>query len=111
MAVIKTIPIQKVINGVFVNTSDISIVSEAEYSTSGESFIIVRAIPQCKLFLHSKNTDNVTVKAMTTVVVVPDNNKIDEEYDEILINKGACVEFYNVEGNWYILSSDGIKLE
>ena len=49
MAIIKTIPIQKAINGVFVNTSDMSIVSESEYATSGESFIIVRAIPQCKL--------------------------------------------------------------
>jgi hypothetical protein len=109
MAIIKTIPIQKVINGVFVNTSDISIVSEAEYSTSGEGFIIVRAIPQCKLFLHSKNTDNVTVKAMTTVIIIPDNNKIDEEYDEIVLEKGACVEFKNCSGTWYIVSSDGLK--
>ena len=109
MAIIKTIPIQKAINGVFVNTSDMSIVSESEYTTSGESFIIVRAIPQCKLFLQSKNTDNVTIKAMTDVTVVPDNNKIDEEYDEILLEKGACVEFRHCSGTWYIVSSDGLK--
>ena len=109
MAIIKTIPIQKAINGVFVNTSDMSIVSESEYTTTGESFIVVRAIPQCKLFLHSKNTDNVTVKAMTTVIIIPDNNKIDEEYDEILLEKGACVEFRHCSGTWYIVSSDGLK--
>lgn len=109
MAVIKTIPIQKVINGTFVNTSDISIVSEVEYSTSGEGFIIVRAIPQCRLILNSKNTDNVIVKAMTNVIVVPDSNKIDEEYDEISLEKGACVEFKHCSGNWYIISSDGLK--
>jgi hypothetical protein len=109
MAVIKTIPIQKVINGTFVNTSDISIVSEAEYSTSGEGFIIVRAIPQCRLILNSKNTDNVIVKAMTNVIVVPDSNKIDEEYDEISLEKGACVEFKHCSGIWYIISSDGLK--
>jgi hypothetical protein len=109
MAVIKTIPIQKVINGTFVNTSDISIVSEAEYSTSVEGFIIVRAIPQCRLILNSKNTDNVIVKAMTNVIVVPDSNKIDEEYDEISLEKGACVEFKHCSGTWYIISSDGLK--
>jgi len=110
MAIIKTIPIQKVINGVFINTSDMSIVSESEYTTTGESFIVVRAIPQCKLFLHSKNTDNVTVKAMTTVIIIPDNNKIDEEYDEIILEKGACVEFKNCSGIWYIVGSDGLKI-
>jgi hypothetical protein len=109
MAVIKTIPIQKAINGVFVNTSDMSIVSESEYTTSGEGFIIVRAIPQCRLILNSKNTDNVIVKAMTNVIVVPDSNKIDEEYDEISLDKGACVEFKHCSGTWYIISSDGLK--
>jgi hypothetical protein len=109
MAIIKTIPIQKVINGVFVNTSDMSIVSESEYVTSGESFIIVRAIPHCNLMLNSKNTDNVTIKAMTDIRIVADNNKIDEEYDEILLQKGACVEFKHCSGTWYIVSSDGLK--
>ena len=109
MAIIKTIPIQKAINGVFVNTSDMSIVSESEYATSGESFIIVRAIPQCRLFLQAKNTDNVTIKAMRDVTVVAENNKIDEEYDEILLEKGACVEFRHCSGTWYIVSSDGLK--
>ena len=109
MAIIKTIPIQKVINGAFANTSDMAIVSETEYSTTGESFIIVRAIPECRLFLQSKNTDNVTIKAMTNVIVVPDNNKIDEEYDEITLEKGACVEFKHCSGTWYIVSSDGLK--
>ena len=35
--------------------------------------------------------------------------KIDDEYDEILIDKGACVEFAYCAGGWYILSSDGLK--
>ena len=37
--------------------------------------------------------------------------QIDEQYDEILIDKGSCVEFFRVDGNWYIISSDGLKLE
>ena len=36
--------------------------------------------------------------------------KIDDEYDEILIDRGACVEFAYVAGGWYILSSDGLKM-
>jgi hypothetical protein len=61
--------------------------------------------------LDSTTTTYIKIKALTNVIIIPFIGKIDEEYDEILINKGACVEFYNVEGNWYILSSDGIKLE
>ncbi len=109
MAIIKTIPIQKVINGTFVNVSDMSIISETEYTTFGESFIIVRAVPSCTITLSSKNTDTVTVKAMTNVIIIPDNNKIDEEYDEINLEKGACVEFRHCSGTWYIVSSDGLK--
>jgi hypothetical protein len=36
---------------------------------------------------------------------------IDEEYSEINIGKGACVELYFSFGNWYIVSSDGMKME
>jgi hypothetical protein len=36
---------------------------------------------------------------------------IDEQYDEILIERGAAVELFRVDGNWYILSSDGVKLQ
>ena len=30
--------------------------------------------------------------------------------DELLLEKGACVQFKFVEGNWYIVSSDGLKM-
>jgi hypothetical protein len=46
---------------------------------------------------------------MTEVLIKPDINKIDEDYDEILIERGACVEFRFCAGNWYIISSDGLK--
>ena len=46
---------------------------------------------------------------MTKVLIIPDMGKIDEEYDEILIDKGACVEFRFCAGTWYIMSSDGLK--
>jgi hypothetical protein len=43
-------------------------------------------------------------------LISPLIGKIDEEYGEIFIDKGACVEFLQIEGAWYIVSSDGLKL-
>jgi hypothetical protein len=47
---------------------------------------------------------------MTKVLIIPDIGKIDEEYDELFIDKGACVEFRFCAGVWYIISSDGLKM-
>ena len=87
------------------------IISESNYSTNGESFIVIKNIDNCEVVLNSNTTNHVFIKALTNVTIVPDNNKIDELYDEILIDRGACVEFYLVEDVWYISSSDGLKLE
>lgn len=98
-----TDPINEIQHTKFVETS--------EYRTKGESIIIVRNIPSSKIVLDSTTTTYIKIKALTKVIIIPFMGKIDEEYDEIIINKGACVEFFNVSNNWYILSSDGLKLE
>jgi hypothetical protein len=49
------------------------------------------------------------IKALTKVLIIPDVGKIDEVYDEIDLDWGACVEFRFAAGNWYIISSDGLK--
>ena len=36
-------------------------------------------------------------------------NLIDEEFNELNIEKGASVELYYAFGVWYIVSSDGLK--
>jgi hypothetical protein len=87
------------------------VISESNYSTNGESFIVIKNIDNCEVVLNSNTTNHTFIKALTKVTIVPDNNKIDELYDEILIDRGACVEFYLVEDVWYISSSDGLKLE
>jgi hypothetical protein len=46
---------------------------------------------------------------MVPTTIKPDVGKIDEEYDEIVLDKFSCVVFRLVGGNWYILSSDGLK--
>jgi hypothetical protein len=110
MAVIKNIPSQRIINGKIVHTSETSVVSEAFYETHGESCIVIRGVPQAKVRLDSISTDHTVIKAMTKVLIIPDVGKIDEEYDEISIDKGACVELRFCTGVWYIISSDGLKM-
>lgn len=109
MAIVKTIPSRKIINGISIDTSEISVVSEIDYKTNGESCIIVRGVSQSHIILNSKTTDHIVVKSMTKVTITPDVGKIDEDYDEIIADRYACIEFRFASGNWYILSSDGLK--
>jgi hypothetical protein len=109
MAIIKTIPSRKVINGFVVDTSEISIVSETDYTTNGESCIVIKGVSESTVILNSKTTDHIVVKSMTSLTIKPDIGKIDEDYDEIVADKYACIEFRFMGGTWYILSSDGLK--
>jgi hypothetical protein len=109
MSIVKTIPSRRIINGNVVETSEISVVSELDYSTKGESCIVVRNVRESVITLDSKTTDHIVVKSMTLTTIRPDVGKIDEEYDEIILDKFACVEFRFIGGHWYILSSDGLK--
>lgn len=109
MAIIKSIPSQRLIHGRILSTSEVSIVSESEYSTQGEDCVIIKGIPFCVVTLNSHTTDHTVIKALTHMLIKPDVGKIDEQYDEIEMDNGACVEFRFCGGNWYILSSDGLK--
>ena len=93
------------------DTFETVIVSDEFYTTKGESLLIVRDTNICKIKLDSTTTDRIKIKTLVNCVIVPDINQIDEDWDEISISKGACVELQNVQGIWYILSSDGIKME
>ena len=109
MAIIKSIPSRKIINGLIIDSSEISVVSELDYKTNGESCIIVRGVSQSVITLNSITTDHVVIKSMTKVTIKPDVGKIDEDYDELVADQYACIEFRFVGGNWYILLSDGLK--
>ena len=109
MAIVKTEPSKRLIHGEIINTSEVSVVSELDYRTNGEDCIIVRGIAQSVIILDSRTTDHVVVKSMTNLTIKPDVGKIDEDYDEIVADRYACIEFRFVNGNWYILSSDGLK--
>jgi hypothetical protein len=109
MAIVRTIPSRRIINGMQITTSEISMVSELDYRTNGESCVIVTGIPFSVVVLDSRTTDHVVIKSMTQLTIRPDVGKIDEDYDEIVMDRYACVEFRFVGGTWYILSSDGLK--
>ena len=109
MAIIKSIPSKRIIRGEVLTTSEISVVSESTYKTNGESCIVVRGVAQSVVILDSTTTDHVVVKSMINLTILPDVGKIDEEYDEVVVDKFACIEFRFIGGNWYILSSDGLK--
>jgi hypothetical protein len=87
------------------------IITNSEYKTNGEILIVIKEVDSCNLTLDSNTTDHIIIKAFTKVYIRPSFGKIDEYYDEIFIDLGACVEFYLLENNWYIVSSDGLKLE
>ncbi len=109
MAIVKSIPSVRIINGVRIQTSEVALVSESSYTVQGEACIVVRGVSDSILTLNSNTSDHIVVKSMTKLLVVPDFGLIDEEFDEVELDRFACVEFRFVRGNWYILSSDGLK--
>jgi hypothetical protein len=87
------------------------IITESNYRTNGEILLVIKDVESCNITLDSNTTEHIIIKALTKVFIRPSSGKIDEYYDEIFIDWGACVEFYMLENNWYIVSSDGLKLE
>ena len=73
-----------------------------EHRTNGEEFILVKDVDYCRILLDQNTTEHIVIKTLTKVLILPMIGQIDER---------ACVEFFKVDNNWYIISSDGLKLE
>ena len=108
MAIFKSVPTTKFINGKEVKTSECVVVESNNYTTNGEDAIIVRGVNYCNLTLNSTTTDHITIKSMTDVLI-NSIEEIDEEFTEIELQKGASIELRFIKGYWYIMSSDGLK--
>ena len=93
------------------NQPAIQTITIPEYRTNGEELILVKDVDYCKILLDQNTTEHIVIKTLTKVLILPMMGQIDEQYDEILIDRGAAVEFFRVDGNWFIISSDGLKLE
>ena len=100
MAIFKSTPITRIVNGKETLSSESVIVSNSQYNTNGEKFIVVKGISECNLYLDSKTSDHIIVKALTVINITSDK-QIDEEFDIIELNKGACVEFKLIGDCWY----------
>jgi hypothetical protein len=111
MPIVKSTPVDKYINGQHVKASEKVITNDKQFRSKGEEFVVIKGVDFCKVTLDHTTTDHIKIKALTNVLILPSIGKIDEEYDEILIGKGACVEFVYNTNCWYIMSSDGIKLD
>lgn len=86
------------------------IISVDNYIINDESFLIVKDVEYSEVTLKSEKTNKITIKSLTNVLIKTDIGSIDEEWDELLLEKGACVQFQFLEGNWYVTSSDGLKI-
>lgn len=108
MAVFRSLSSKRIINGNIVETSDSAIVTNTTYKTNGEYLIVTKSVERCEIILDHDTTDHVVIKSLTNTVVKSEK-LIDEEFNEVELNYGSCVEFKYVSNSWYILSSDGLK--
>lgn len=110
MGIIKTQPIKKIINGKEHIVSETIVVNNvSSYTTKGEVSIIVKnSKSECVILLDETTTQHVTIKSMSDSVV-KSGKLIDEQYNEIKLEKFASVELRYINGYWYIMSSDGLK--
>ena len=70
MPILRSIPSKKLINGIEVKTSEVALISESNYTTTGEYAIVIKTVDHCDLLLDSKTTDHIVVKALTKVIEI-----------------------------------------
>ena len=99
----------RVVGGKVIKTSEIVHVTNSDYTTNGECLVITKDTLNTTIHLNDTNTDHIIIKSLTNTKILPMSGKIDEEFKELNIEKGASVELYFSFGNWYIVSSDGLK--
>tara|TARA_R110002153_G_scaffold98169_1_gene233167 strand:+ start:5282 stop:5620 length:339 start_codon:yes stop_codon:yes gene_type:complete len=110
MGIIKSNPYKKFINGKETIVSETIIVNNSTfYKTKGEKSIVVKNNNvECVILLDETTTDHITIKSMGDSVVKT-GKLIDEQYEEIRLEKFASVELRYIINNWYVMSSDGLK--
>ena len=69
------------------------VVSQEYYSTNGETLLIIRDVEKTTIELNSSTTEKIIIKTLTSCIIIPDQNRIDEDWDQLDIERGACVQF------------------
>jgi hypothetical protein len=109
MSIIRNRPSERIVNGNLVISSEIVMVSDPSFVTRGEGVIIVKKTPYCTITLDHTTTDKVKIKSFSNTRIITKMGRIDDEFDQVQLNPGSCVEFVFCSGDWYITSSDGLK--
>jgi hypothetical protein len=99
----------KYVNNIPSSIKNKKIVNSSSYTTNGEYLLVIKEVEHCTLFLDKNTTESVKIKVLTKVTIKTEDSIIDDLYDEIEIENGACIELECFDGNWYIISSDGMK--
>ena len=89
----------------------VEVLHEKTQKLNKEVLIVVRDSENFEIILNSVDYTHVIVKSLIKTIIKPDIGLIDEEWHELVLEKGSCVQFQFVEDVWLILSSDGIKLD
>jgi len=100
---------QKIRYGGNVVDSVIKVVTEQNYRTGSENIILVKSVDNCEIILDPTNINHLIIKSLTNTLLKPSVGEIDEYYNELLMEKGSCVELLFIDSFWYIISSDGLK--
>ena len=59
MPILRSIPSKKIINGIEVKTSEVALISESNYTTTGEYAIVIKTVEHCDLFYYQITNHNV----------------------------------------------------
>jgi hypothetical protein len=102
------IEIPKVTSTIKEPIEDIPIIITEDYTTTTTRYIIAKK-DDITITLDDTNLKRYYIKSMSEISVVPTQGLIDEEWQEIKMGPQSSIELIAYEGNWYVLSSDGLK--
>jgi len=87
---------------------DIPIIITDDYTTKTTRYIIAKK-DDITITLDDTNFKRFYIKSMGEITIIPTKGLIDEEWEEISMGPQSSIELIAHEGNWYVLSSDGLK--
>ena len=87
---------------------DIPIIITENYTTKTTRYIIAKK-DDITITLDDTNFKRFYIKSMGEITIIPTKGLIDEEWEEISMGPQSSIELIAHEGNWYVLSSDGLK--
>ena len=89
------------------SSDNIPLTIQKDYQTSTTRYIIAQK--DLTITLNDSVLKRYYIKSMANITIVPTKGLIDEEWEGIEMGPQSSIEVIAHEGNWYVLSSDGLK--